>query len=89
MVTVIEFACWTGVVALAAAFFLSLAVKWGWLEWAQIHAPNEFLEKLLNCKFCCSWWTGVIISLTLCVMTGHWYLIAVPICSTLITRELW
>ena len=86
---VIEFVCWVAVVALAAAFLLGLAVKWHWLEWLQTHAPNDFFNKLFNCKFCCSWWVNVAISLTLCVVTGQWLLLAVPICSTVITRELW
>ena len=86
---IIEFACWIAVVALVAAFLLSLAVKWGWLEWLQVHAPNDLFSKLLNCKFCCSFWMSVAVSLTLCVATGQWVLMAVPVCSTIITRELW
>lgn len=85
----LEFICYVAVVALAAAFFLGLAAKWGILEWLQVHAPNEFFERMFNCKFCCSFWVGVVISLTLCVVTGQWTLLAVPICSTVITRELW
>lgn len=88
-IRMVDFVCWIAVVALAAAFVLSLAVKWDLLEWLQVHAPNEFFGKLFNCKFCCSFWVCVLISLTLCVTTGHWVLLAVPICSTLITRELW
>ena len=86
---VLEFICYVGVAALASAFFLGLAVKWGILEWLQVHAPNEFFGRMFNCKFCCSFWVGVVISLTLCVVTGQWTLLAVPICSTVITRELW
>lgn len=89
MCGIIEFVCWVAVVALAAAFLLALVVKWKWLEWLQVHAPNDFLHQLFTCKFCCSWWVCVIISLTLCVATGHWILMAAPICSTLIARELW
>ena len=83
------FICYVAVVALAAAFLLSLMVKWHWLEWLQIHAPNAFFEQLFNCKFCCSWWVSVILSLTLCVATGDWLLLLVPVCSTIIARELW
>ena len=89
MFGIIEFVCWVAVVALAAAFLLGLAAKWHWLEWLQTHAPNDFFNKLFNCKFCCSWWVSVVISLTLCVATGQWWLLAVPICSTVIARELW
>lgn len=86
---IVDFVCWVAVVALTAAFLLGLAVKWKWLEWLQVHAPNEFLGKLFNCKFCCSWWVSVIISLTLSVVTRQWWLLAVPVCSTIIARELW
>ncbi len=89
MLGIIEFACWVAVVALAAAFLLSLATKWKWIEWLQVHAPNDFLYELFSCKFCCSWWVSVIISLTLSIATGEWLLMAVPVCSTVIARELW
>ena len=83
------FICYVAVVALAAAFLLSLMVKWHWLEWLQVHAPNEFFEQMFNCKFCMSWWVSVLISLTLCIVTGNWWLLLVPVCSTIIARELW
>ena len=76
-------------VSLSAAFVLGLAVKWKILEWLQVNAPNEFFGKLFNCKFCCSWWVSVLISLTLCVVTGQAFLLLVPFCSTVIVRELW
>lgn len=89
MCAIIAFACWVAVVALSAAFALSLAVKWQWMEWLQVHAPNEFFEQMFNCKFCMSWWVSVLISLTLCIVTGNWWLLLVPVCSTIIARELW
>ena len=89
MPSIVDFACWVAVVALVSAFLLSLAVKWGWLEWMQVHAPNGVLERLLGCKFCVSFWTGAALSLALAAVTGEWLLLAVPVCSTLLTRELW
>ena len=86
---IVEFVCWAAVVSAVAAFVLALLQKWGVLEWLQVHAPNDFFGKLFNCKFCCSWWVSVIISLTLSVVTGMWVLALIPICSTLIARELW
>ena len=85
----ILFLCWFVIVMYGAAFFLGLANKWGWIEWLQVHAPNQFFNKLFNCKFCCSWWMSVLISLILCIATGHWYLIFIPVCSTPLTKELW
>jgi len=85
----VEFFCWSAVVGLVAAFALALAQKWGWIEWAQVHAPNEFIHKLVSCKFCCTWWVSVGISLTLWIATGHWWFIIIPVCSTMIGRNLW
>ena len=76
-------------VALVSAFMILLAAKLGIIEWLQVHAPTEFLYKLFSCKFCCSWWVSVGISLILSIATGHWYLLAIPFCSTVITRGLW
>lgn len=85
---IVDFLCWVAVVALAAAFLLGLAVKWHWLEWLQVHAPNDFLNKLFSCRFCCSWWVSVVISLLLCIITGNWILMLVPFCSTPIAKLL-
>jgi hypothetical protein len=85
----VEFVCWVAVIALASAFFLSLMVKWGWMEYLQVHAPNAFFEKLLNCKFCCSFWMALFISIILFLATGKELILVAPICTTIITRELW
>lgn len=85
----VEFISIVAAVALAAAFFLGLAVKWGWLEWLQVHAPSEFFSKLFNCKFCCSFWMGVLICVTLFVITGKAMVLLAPVCTTVITRDLW
>jgi len=86
---IVEFISWVAVVILAAAFLLSLARKWGIIEWLQVHAPTDFLYKLFSCKFCTSFWTGVAISLTLWMVTGAWQMLLIPICSTVIVRDLW
>ena len=84
-----DFLCWVAVIALLAAFALSLAVKWKILEWLQVHSPTEWLNKLFSCKFCCSWWTCLIISVPLCVLVGNWLMLLAPVCATIIARELW
>jgi len=86
---ILDFVCWCAVVALASAFALSLARKWGVIEWLQVHAPTEFLGKLFSCKFCLSWWVSVGISVILWLAVGQAALLLAPICSTLIARELW
>lgn len=89
MLGIIEFVCWVVAVALAAAFLLGLAVKWGWIERLQVHAPNEFFYKLFTCKFCCSFHVSMLICIVLCVCTGKLAILLVPVCSTIIARELW
>ena len=85
----IEFAFWVTVVSTAAAFVLSLMRKWGVLEWLQVHAPCEFLNKMFSCSFCMSFHVGMILAIAAAVATGNAWLLAVPVCSTTITRALW
>ena len=85
----IEFVCWVVVVALVAAFLLGLAQKWGLLEWLQVHAPNDWLHELFTCKFCCSWWVSLAISIVAAFAAMNATLFLVPFCSTVIARELW
>lgn len=87
--SIFDFICWVAVISLVAAFLLSLAVKWGWLEYLQVHAPNDLIHQMLTCKFCTSFWICMAICLILSIATGHWVLMVAPMCSTIITRELW
>lgn len=89
METILTFVCWIIVIALMASFFLGLAVKWGLIEFLQVHAPNDFLNRLFSCKFCCSFWMSVAICIGASIGTGDWILMLVPFCSTVIARELW
>lgn len=85
----INFLIFVVLTSLLAAFLLSLASKWGWIEWLQVHAPTDFFNKLFSCKFCCSFHMGMIISIILCVVTSQWYFLAIPVCSTVVTLKLW
>lgn len=85
----VNFICFVIVDALAATFCLILARKWGWLEWLQVHAPTEFLSKLLNCNFCTSWWVCLAISLILSVAMKDYTLLLVAPLATPITARLW
>lgn len=82
---IIYLLAWSIVVGLATAWLLILAGKWGIREWLQVHAPNDFLNKLFSCDFCCSWWVGVGFSLTLLLATGQAYMLGIPFCSTIIS----
>lgn len=85
----VTFFCWVAVVGLAAAFVLALFAKWGWIEWAQVHAPNDFMYKLLTCHFCSSWWACLGVSLVAFAFTEYLPLLAVPFLATMITVRLW
>ena len=79
---------WGVVIGLLAAWMLALAIKWGWREWLQVHAPCDFLYKLFSCDFCCCWWLCVIISLILSAATGQWETMVAPMISTMIARKV-
>lgn len=75
------------VVALIAAFVLTLLRKWGVIEWVQIYG-NDFFSKMFNCDFCLSWWMCVLICFFALIFTGNPAFLGVPFCSTMITRVL-
>lgn len=73
------------VVALLAAFILTLLRKWGVIEWCQVHG-NDFFAKMCNCNYCLSWWACVLICIIAYVLTGDPKYLGVPFCATMITR---
>ena len=75
------------VVALVAAFGLTLLRKWQVIEWVQVHG-NEFFAKMFNCDFCLSFWAGVALAILLALITRNPTLLLVPFSSTMITRFL-
>ena len=82
-----EFVCIIIVVALIAAFVLTLLRKRGVIEWVQVHG-NDFFAKIFNCDFCLSWWACVLICFVALLLTGNPAFLGVPFCSTMITRVL-
>lgn len=82
-----EFIFYVILIAMLAAFVLTLLRKWGVIEWVQVHG-NDFFAKMFSCDFCLSWWAGVILSVLMLIMTGNPVLLGVPFCSTMITRKL-
>lgn len=75
--------------AAGAAFILTLFEKWGWREWLMVHAPNEFLYRLFLCKFCCTWWVLVFMTLCVVIIVRDAALLAVPVFATPIAVRLW
>lgn len=82
-----EFLYYTVMVALVAAFGLTLLSKWGVVEWVQVHG-NDFFAKMFNCRFCLSFWAGVALAILLVFITGDPALLLIPFYSTMITRFL-
>lgn len=82
-----EFIYYTVVVALIAAFGLSLLRKWGVIEWVQVHG-NDFFAKMFNCDFCLSFWLGLALSILCVCITGNPTLLLVPFCSTMLACRL-
>lgn len=85
----LNFVCWSLVIAAFAAFGLALAQKWGWIEWAQVHAPSDFLYKLVSCHFCTTWWTCVFICFIATLASGQWWILAAAPVATMIGIRLW
>lgn len=74
-------------VALVAAFGLTLLRKWGVIEWVQVHG-NNFFANMFNCDFCLSFWSGLVLSILCVFISGNPALLLVPVCSTVITKNL-
>ena len=74
-------------VALAAAFVVLVAKKWGITEWMQIHG-DEYMSKLFGCDLCMSFWAAVILCLPLCLFLDSGLYICIPVFTTPITRML-
>lgn len=81
----IDFSIMVMLSALASAFFIMLAKKWGFVEYLQVHG-SDLISKMANCDFCLSWWTNVLFAILLMVCLQDYHLIALPFFSTMITR---
>lgn len=77
----IEFACLVFLVACLVGFAWTLAEKWGILDWMMLHAPCEFIHKLLSCSFCRSFHLGMAISIILAIFFKEWWLVFIPFFS--------
>lgn len=80
-----NFVLYVIVVALLAAFVITLCDKWGVIEWVQVHG-NRFFAKMFHCQFCLSWWVAVVLSVIMAAISGNPLLLLVPFCSTMLTR---
>lgn len=74
-------------VALLAAWMVSLMAKVGIVEWMQVHG-TALISEMASCDFCLSWWSCVVVSLVVALCCGEWCYVLVPFLATPITRRL-
>ena len=91
--TIINFFC--------AAFLVGCLTSWLWCfvnkwevsegcsiaQWLEIHG-GRFVGGVARCSFCFNWWLSWAVVIPAAVVTGKWWLLGVPFCSTTIGRLL-
>lgn len=77
---IFKFIVFVALVAMAVKFMLTIAQKWGIMDWMQAHAPCKLIYQLLTCDFCKSFWLGLCLSIPLAICVD-WRLIFIPIFS--------
>lgn len=78
----ITYLCYVVLVALFVKFVMTLANKWGWIEWLQFNAPSDFFYKMFSCEFCMSFHLGMVCAIVLVVFTRDLWLLTIPIFSS-------
>lgn len=91
--TMIDFAIVVLLTALFSAFEILLLMKWGVIEWLQVHGIgakwdkiNDLVSKMAHCNFCLSFWASVVLVPIGLVVTGNCYLLFIPLFSAPLTR---
>lgn len=74
-------------IALASAFVLTLAYKWGVIEWMQVNG-DKIISQMANCDFCLSFWSNVIVCMVVMLVVDDVTIGLAPLFSTMITRKL-
>lgn len=74
-------------IALASAFVLTLAYKWGVIEWMQVHG-DKIISQMANCDFCLSFWSNIIVCMVVMLVVDDVTVGLAPLFSTMITRKL-
>lgn len=80
---------YTAILALGSAFVLALCHKWGWIDWMQIHAPNEYFHALVSCHLCTTFWTAALLGCVIVIFTREPAVLAAIPLSVPIGMRLW
>ena len=56
-------------------------------QWLEIHG-GRFVGGVAGCPFCFNWWLSWSVVIPAAVVTGEWWLLGVPFCSTTLGRLL-
>lgn len=90
---IVDYFIWVLLIALTAAFIILLLTKIGIIEWLQVNGIkakndrlNDIVSKLANCNFCLSFWSGLILSVIVALVTSNYELLIAPILTAPITR---
>lgn len=78
----INYICYVILVGCLVKFTLTLANKWGWIEWLQLNAPSDFFYKMFSCEFCMSFHLGMVFSVILAVVFRDLWFLTIPILSS-------
>lgn len=91
--TIINFFCAAFLVGCLTSWLWCFANKWEVSEgcsiaqWLEIHG-GRFVGGVARCSFCMNWWSAWAVVIPAAVVTGEWWLLGVPFCSTTIGRLL-
>lgn len=75
------------VIGCLAAFFITLAKKWGVVEHLQVMG-NDLISEMAHCDFCMSWWACVVLTLVYIFFTGDTSMVWMPFIGTMVSRRL-
>lgn len=75
------------VIGCVAAFFITLAKKWGIVEQMQVRG-NDLISEMAHCDFCLSWWACVVLTIVYVFVTGEVDMVYIPFIGTMVSRFL-
>ena len=75
------------VIGIVAAFFITLAKKWGIVEQMQMRG-SELVSEMAHCDFCLSWWMSCVLTLLYVLATGEVDMVYMPFVGTMVSRFL-